>query len=212
MGDRIVQLNRDNDEIIVISQSDLAKLVERCVKEQLDALGGGRGACAIGCAGNHGDECSIDTRISFQRKQNLMRQGTDLYVFGTQMPLEPGQTKSWIVPPYRLGRVIENLFFRPQMADGGNVDDIQVEILGEDGVRWAIFSGGRHNHQTGCCLLEFFRNDCIGYDEGFTFRLTHLGAAGAPNMVRATADWNYLFDNSPPRPQFNWSWPKRCSR
>lgn len=206
MAEKIFQIDRANSgEVIVVSPSELAALVEQCIREKITK----HELCSGGCGGSSSDEqCTTDTRLSQQRKANLMRQGTDLYAFTTQLPLAPGETKTWNVPKFPIGRVIENLFFRPTMADGGNVDDIQVEILGEDGVRWAIFTGGRHNGDHGCCLLEFFRQDCIGYDEGFIFRLTHLGSVGQPNMVRAVADWNYLFPNASPRPERGWCWPK----
>lgn len=206
MGDKVYQLDRTTSDgaVIVVTPQELAALVEKCVMEKIAR----NEICGGSCKTNTADECGLDTRLSHQRKVNLTRQGTDLYVFSTQLPLEPGQEKSWTVPKYPVGRVIENLFFRPTMADGGNVDDIQVEILGDDGVRWAIFTGGRHNNNNGCCLLEFFRNDCIGYDETFTFKLKHLGTVGSPNMVRAVADWNYLFEDA--RPRDGWAWPKRC--
>lgn len=199
----------DGDEMLVFTRAQLGAFIDQCIMEKIRA----NALCNPQQCGGHGgggEGCTIDTRLSLQRKRNLMRLGTDMYVFDTQMPLSPGQSKEWKVPAYPLGRVIENLYFRPEMADGGKPDQIQVQILGEDGVPWAKFSGGRHMINA-CCLLEFFQEDCIGWGEGFTFKLTHTGALGQPNMIGANSDWNYLFPGQKSSVRPNWCWPKGCS-
>lgn len=171
------------------------------------------GACSTGTGTlpAMAGECTSDTRLSYSRKTNLMRLDGDEFNFKANMPIQPGQSQTYVIPPFKLGRVIECFYFRPKMAENGNPDDIQVVLTGDDGVFWKKFRGGRHM-SNGCCLLECFKNDCIGWDEGFRVILTHEGAQGAPPLVSAAADWNYLFETSQSKIIPDWCWPKGCSK
>jgi len=167
------------------------------------------GTCSTTTPSDSSD-CTIDTRLSYSRIQNLKRQNGDEFAFSDNMPLQPGQSVEYTIPAFPLGRVIECFYFRPQMGQGGNPDDIKVTITGEDGVLWKKFRGGRHASQ-GCCLLECFANDCIGWEEGFRVILEHTGAQGQPPLLSAVADWNYLFPGSSSSMIPGWCWPKgRC--
>lgn len=172
--------------------------------------------CGTGC-GSHGDHvCNEDTRLSAQRKINLRRQRGHLFGFDTpagQFPVLPGETKTWRVPPYPIGRVIEKLYLRLTMSNVNNVpaenwDHVWVTIAGEDGVPWTSFAGGRHM-TTGnpCCLLEAFRDDCIGYMEGFLVTLSHKGPNGSPSVVMAAMDWEYIFPGMTSALSPGWCWP-----
>jgi len=208
-NDKVIQLDRrDGAEVIVTTASEILATVEHCIREMITR----KELCDASCKTGGVYTCGPDTRISLSRMANLTRRRTDNYIFTGNLPLTPGQTKTWEVPPYPIGRVIENFFFRPQMADGGNVDDIKVDLAGDDGVLWASFTGGRHNLNNGCCLLDLFSNDCIGYQEGFRITLTHLGPNGSPNMVRAVADWNYIFPGQSSSVYPNWRWPSDCRK
>lgn len=157
--------------------------------------------------------CTIDTRLSYQRKVNLMRRGGDDFNFSANMPLQPGTSATYTIPPYNLGRVIECFYFRPRMAANGNPDDIKVTIKGEDGVEWKVFRGGRHmSSSNGCCLLECFKDDCLGYDEGFVIILEHTGPQGSPPLLSAAADWNYLYPGSKSAVWHDWKWPVGCGK
>lgn len=168
-------------------------------------------ACSGGCGlPSDSSDCTIDTRLSYSRVQNLKRQNGDEFAFSELMPLQPGQSATYTIPSFPLGRVIECFYFRPTMGQNGNPDDIKVTITGEDNVLWKKFRGGRHASQ-GCCLLECFANDCIGWDEGFNVILEHTGAQGSPPLLSAVADWNYLFPGSQSGMIPGWCWPKgRC--
>lgn len=174
------------------------------------------GGCSTGGGGGDKHHCNDDTRLSAQRKKSLRRQHTHYFGFNTtpnQLPLMPQQTKTWSVPPFKLGRVIEYLYFRPTMDDvddepAKNWDDIIVRITGEDGILWAEFGGGRHMPGAPpCCLLEVFEDDCIGWGEGFNVTLQHKGEVGSPAMVSAAMDWHYIFPNQKSELRPNWCWP-----
>ena len=155
-------------------------------------------------------DCSIDTRLSFSRKTNLKRQNGDEFAFSDNMPIQPGQSVEYQIPSFPLGRVIECFYFRPTMGAGGNPDEIKVTITGDDGVLWKTFRGGRHM-SNGCCLLECFADDCIGWNEGFRVILEHTGAIGQPALLSAVADWQYLFPGCTSQIKPAWLWPKgRC--
>lgn len=174
--------------------------------------------CGGSCgSGDHRQQCNEETRLSAQRKKSLRRQKTHFFGFNNppnMLPLTPGQTKSWTVPPFKLGRVIEYLYFRATMdtvddVQGTNYDDIVVQIRGEDGVLWAEFGGGRHMpDKPPCCLLEAFEDDCIGWGEGFVVQLQHKGEVGSPAMVSAAMDWHYIFQNQTSELRPAWKWPE----
>lgn len=167
--------------------------------------------CDGACSTSSTDQgCTTDTRLSYSRTVNLMRQDGDEFNFSANMPIQPQQAFTYQVPAYKLGRVIECFYFRPRMGNGGNPDDILVEIKGDDGVLWKKFRGGRHMSD-GCCLLECFTDDCIGWDEGFQVTLSHTGAAGNPPLLSAAADWNYLFPGQQSKVKPGWIYPRgRC--
>lgn len=178
------------------------KLAERGIK-----------ACDGGCSINAESPCTIDTRLSHSRMLNLQRQDGDEFGFTDNMPIQPQQAVEYTIPAFPLGRVIELFYFRPTMGAGGNPDDLRISISGEDGVLWKKFRGGRHNASpNGCCLLECFANDCIGWDEGFKVTIEHTGPVGSPPLLSAVADWNYLFPGSKSNAMPNWCWPRNCKK
>lgn len=212
-------------EVDIYIQAKVSEMLSGGLKDWLrrpgtrDELIEAQLVCGNSCGGGdpHGHVCNEDTRLSAQRKKSLRRQKTHYFGFDNpagQLPLLPGQTKIWTVPPYRLGRVIEMLYFRPTMDNVNNQpatnwDDIVVTITGEDGVLWTEFGGGRHMPgATPCCLLEAFEDDCIGWAEGFFVKLHHKGPNGSPSMVSAAMDWQYLFFRQKSELRPNWCWPQ----
>ncbi|MCB9750731.1 MAG: hypothetical protein H6713_12165 [Myxococcales bacterium] len=179
----------------------LAKFIKRYLEENPPC----GGSCSTSATNLY--ECSYDTRLSYQRIVNLYRQRSQDFLI--DQPLAPQETKTFTVPAYPLGRVIEYLQFRPKMDNGGNPDDIKVTIRGEDGVIWAAFSGGKHV-QEACCLLEAFTHDCIGWGEGFVIELYHRGDVGDPAMLSAVVDFEYLFPGMIPNSNKYAGWCFPC--
>lgn len=151
--------------------------------------------CTGACGVTGEEPCTIHTRLSSQRIKNLRRKRS--HTFDIPGPLAAGASVTVTVPAYQLGRVIEYFSFRPTMDTNGDPNQLRVTIRGEDGVEWAQFAGGKHSDEA-CCLLEWFEDDCIGWNEGWTVTIQHIGTVGDPAMKSAVLDYNYVFPGQKP--------------
>lgn len=203
-----------------IHKDEIARIIEICCSKYLDQIGASQlrpqveKACSVYMETHSGEcsscadanACTIHTRLSQQRIKNLRRQRS--HYFKIDQEVQPGETKSFQIPAFLLGRVVEWLQFRPTMDTNGNPDDLKITITGEDGVLWATFSGGKHS-QDACCLLEAFDDDCIGWGEGFIVTIEHTGEQGAPAMLSAVLDWYYIFEGQNSSLIPAWKWPNK---